>query len=91
MNLIEGLIQAATLGYKEASMDVGLGLQTWTIEELISNSKAQQSRLPDEDSIAGDVEDSEYVESEWIVDAENASIERLDYTGARTGDIYKLH
>jgi hypothetical protein len=91
MNLIERLRDVAGRGYQSVSMDVGLGLQTWTIEELASDLTAQLSRIPDEDSMAEDVETTDYILDEWIVDAENGCIERLDYNGERTGDTYTLH
>lgn len=91
MNLIETLRDVAGRGHKSVSMDVGLGLQTWTIEELISDFTAQLSRMPDEDSIAEDVLTTDYILDEWILDAEKGCIERLDYNGERTGDAYTLH
>lgn len=91
MNLIERLRDVAGYGYKSASMDVGLGLQTWTIEELIADFTAQLGRIPDEDSIAEDVLTTDYILDEWIVDVDNCYIERLDYNGEKTGDIYNLH
>jgi hypothetical protein len=90
MNLIDMLRRVADRGYKSASMDVGLGLQTWPIEEMISDFTAQLSRLPDEDCVAECDLTSDYILDEWILDAENEFIERLDYSGNKTGDIYNL-
>lgn len=71
MNLIERLRDVADRGYKSVSMDVGLGLQTWTIEELASDFAAQLSQMPDEDSIAEDAQTTEYILDEWIFDTDN--------------------
>lgn len=87
MNLIESLQEAAKCGYKSTVTDDGLGPQTWTIDDLLSHYRAQQSRM-DEDAIAEDIGATEYIESEWVFDSEIGCIERLDYKGIKTGDEY---
>lgn len=57
---------------------------------LISYFTGQQNRFPDEENAAEDIETTDYVEDEWILDQENCCLERFDYNGMRTGDHYKL-